>query len=166
MFMCPGCALNQSSCFVQQVAQRQPAPETESHASVTNSTFKTEGIEDSLSRAPSEEPERHKRTSSDTSVCTEPEDGPASKKRRVPEPGLLDPHWFPDRERAVSPACSAVSDSSDVGKSGTRQATFLYTLTNFLKNNPDSPYMRYVWTVRRIACRRADAFSLRLPQMA
>lgn len=105
-----------------------------------------EGNRPSLFRMPSEGPEGpegHKRTLLDPSACTiSDHDEPASKKRRLPEPGLLDPHWYPDRERAISPACSAVSDSSDVGKSGTRQATFLYTLTTFLKNNPDSPYMR------------------------
>ncbi|CAD6587714.1 MAG: suppressor of tub2 mutation, partial [Cyphobasidiales sp. Tagirdzhanova-0007] len=33
--------------------------------------------------------------------------GGADKKRKIPEPGLLDPHWFPEKSRATSPAGSS-----------------------------------------------------------
>lgn len=60
---------------------------------------------------------------------------------------LLGPHWAGARlSRASSPALSVQSESSDRAlsskNSGTRPATFLFTLTTFLRENPKSPYMR------------------------
>lgn len=60
---------------------------------------------------------------------------------------FLDPHWPSGRtSRAASPALSIQSESSDrpgsIKGNGTRPATFLYTLTSFLRDNPNSPYMR------------------------
>lgn len=62
--------------------------------------------------------------------------------------GLLGPNWNGARlSRASSPALSVQSEASDRASSskgsGTRPATFLFTLTTFLRENPESPYMRY-----------------------
>lgn len=60
---------------------------------------------------------------------------------------MLGPNWAGARlSRASSPALSVQSESSDRGSAiknnGTRPATFLFTLTTFLRENPKSPYMR------------------------